>query len=106
MVDGDGDVRVEEALHPKRPCDQGGLGEIFVFREREEGAVEVPIRNEYGGVSTRMGPKREDPRDGRLRSCERAVMASTEAAFNARAISEGEEGSNKVVGVGNRVDVD
>jgi len=30
-VDGDGNVRVEEALHPKRPCKQGSLGEILVL---------------------------------------------------------------------------
>jgi len=32
MVDGDGDVGVEETLHVKHSCEQGGLGEVFVFR--------------------------------------------------------------------------
>ena len=106
MVDGDGDVRVKEALHAKHPGEQGGLGEVLVLREREEGAVEVPVWNKYDDVSAWMGPEREDARNGRFRSCERAIVTSAEAAFNASAVSEGEEGGDKVVRVRNGIDVD
>jgi len=106
MVDRDGDLRVKEALHAKCPCEQGGLGEILMFCEGEEGAMEVPVRNEDDDVSARMRPEREDACDGRFRSCEHAVVTSAEAAFDASAVSEGEEGNDKVVGVGNGIDVD
>jgi len=68
-VDGDGNVWVEEALHPKRPCKQGGLGEIFVLRQGQEGAVEVPIWNKDEDVSSWVGSEGEDPRNGGFCGC-------------------------------------
>ena len=38
-VDGDVNVQVKEALHTKRACKQGSLGEILVLRQGHEGAV-------------------------------------------------------------------
>jgi len=68
--------------------------------------VEVPIWNKNDDVLARVGSKREDAHDGRFRCCECAIVTSTEAAFDTRAISEGEEGNNKVVRVGDGEDVD
>jgi len=68
--------------------------------------VEVPIRNKDDGVSARVGSEREDARDGRVDCRESAIVAGTEAAFDAHAISEGEEGDNKMVRMRDGVDVD
>jgi len=38
-VDSDGDVWMEKTLHAKCSCKQGGLGEILVFCQGQEGAV-------------------------------------------------------------------
>ena len=57
MVDGDTDVGVKEALHAQSTCEQGGLGEIFMLREGEKGAVEVLVRNKDYDVSTRVWPQ-------------------------------------------------
>ena len=104
-MDGDGDVGVEEALHIKRACKKGRLGEVLVLREGQEGTVEVPVRNKDDRVPTRVGTKREDTGYGSLGSRKCAVMASAETSFDACSVHEGEEGNDKVVGVRDRVDV-
>ena len=68
--------------------------------------MEVPIQNKNDDVSAWVGSEREDAHNGRFRCCERAIVTSAEAAFDARAIGEGEEGNDKVVRVGDGVDMD
>jgi len=77
-----------------------------VLRKGEERAVEVLVRNENDGMLARVGSKREDARDGRFCCCEGAIMTSAETAFNARAVSEGEESEDKVIGMRDGEDMD
>jgi len=98
-VDGDGNVRMEEALHAKCPCKQGSLGEIFVLRQGQEGVVKVPIWNENENVLAWVGSKREDTCNSSFCSSKCAIMASAKTALDACAIGEGEEGDNEVVRV-------
>ena len=72
-VNGDGDVGVQEALHIKRTCEKGSLGEIFVLCQGHEGAVEVLVWNKDNHVATRVGTKREDAGNGSVGSRKRAV---------------------------------
>ena len=88
MVDGDCDVRVKEALHAKRPCEQGSLGEVLVFRQGQEGAEEVPVGNKDDSVSARVRTEGKDSCNGSVGSSKCAVMASAKAAFDACAIGK------------------
>ena len=85
-VDGDGYVGVEEALHVKRTREKGGLGEVFVLLQGEEGVIKVPIWNEEDDVAAWVGAKREDPRGGSVDGRGGAVMAGVESSGDARAI--------------------
>jgi len=106
MMDGDSDVWVEEALHTKCPCKQGGLGKIFMLRQGQEGAVQVVIWNEDEDMSSWVGTQREDTRNGSFYGSKCAIMAGAETALDAGAVGEGEEGSDEVVRVRDWVDVD
>jgi len=77
-----------------------------VLCQGQEGAVKVPIRNENDNVSSWVGSKREDARNGSFSGSKCAIMASVKTALDACAIGEGEEGDNEVVGVWDRVDMD
>ena len=105
-VDGDGNVRMEEALHAKRPRKQGSLGEILMLCQGQERAVKVPIRNENDDVSSQVRSKREDARNGSFSGSKCAIVASAEAALDAGAIGEGEEGDDKMIRMWDRVDMD
>jgi len=105
-VDGDGNLRVEEALHAQRPCEQGSLGEIFVLRQGQEGAVEVLVWNENEDMLAWVGSKREDARNGSFCGSKCAIMASAKTVFDACAIGEGEEGNDEMVRVWDWVYVD
>ena len=106
MVDRDCDVRVKEALHTKRPCEQGSLGEVLVFCQGQEGAEKVPIGNKDDSVTARVRTEGKDTRNGSVGGSKRVVMAGPKTAFDAHAIGKGEEGGYKVIGVWERVDVD
>jgi len=105
-VDGDGDVWVEEALHTQHPCEQGGLGEIFVLCQRQEGAMKVPVRNENEDVSPGVGSKREDTCNSSFHGSKCAIMAGAKTTLDACAIGEGKEGDDEVVRVRDRVNMD
>ena len=62
---GDEDVGVEKTLHFQGACEQRCLGKVLVFREGEEGAMEVAVGEEYCCVLARVGAKREDAGNGR-----------------------------------------
>jgi len=87
-VDGDRDVRVEEALHVKGPGEQGGLREVFVLHQRQERAVEVPVGDKNDDVSPQMRTKQEDACNSSISGSECAVVASAKAAFDTLAIGE------------------
>ena len=57
-------------------------------------------------MSTWVGPKREDTRNGSFHCRKRTIVASAETALDACAIGEGEEGDNKMVRMWNGVDMD
>jgi len=105
-VDGNGDVWVKEALHPKHACKQGSLGKILVLCQGQEGAVKVPVRNEDGYVLSRVRTKGQDASYGSLHSSKCAIMVGVEALLDACAVGEGEEGNDEVVRVWDWVDVD
>ena len=105
-VDGDGDIGVEETLHAKRAREQGGLGKVFVFGQREEWAVEVPVRDEDDCVVTGVRPERQNACNGSLGCHKGAVVTGTESLFDAGAIHKGEEGYNEMIRMWDGVYVD
>ena len=79
---------------------------MLMFSQGQEWAVEVPVWNKDNGVATRVGTKGEDSGYGSVGGRRGAVMAGAESPLDTCAIHEGEEGGDKMVRVGDGVDVD
>jgi len=105
-VNGDRDVRVEEAVHPDGGRECVGLGKVFMLSKRQEWAVEVAVRHKDDGVLAWVRAQGEDASNCSFSGSDCAIMAGAEATFNALAIREGEEGGYKVVRMRDGEDVD
>jgi len=105
-VDGDGDVRVKEAVHIDCHREKHRLGKVLVLRKGQEGFMEVAVGYEDEGVLAWMGAKGKDTGNRSFKSSKCVVMAGAEATFDACAAREGEKGHDEVVRMGDGIDVD
>jgi len=104
--DVDKNMWVEEAVHPYCGREECCLWEVLVFRQRQEGFVQVAIWQEDGGILARVGPKREDACNSSKGGHKGPIVAGVEPALNTGAIRECEEGHDKVFGVWDGVNKD